>query len=99
MMANSQETTYNNRVERIIMNNTLLLRTWISDGRRTQMNIGDEVNITNFTTKRTGSSGCQHFIEAIDSYRLTVTLRILGEGNEVIQRNELTSEYAFFRKI
>jgi hypothetical protein len=81
------------------MSTTILLRTWVNDNRRTQIEIGDEVMIENFTTKRTGSEGCQHVIAQIDADELTVTLKIIGGGTEKIQRNELSSQYAFFRKI
>lgn len=82
------------------MSKTILLRTWVNDDRHTQLDVGDEVMIDDFTSRRTGLEGCQHRIASIDGDALTVTLRTVGHnGTEVIHRNELRPGYAFFRKI
>jgi N-dimethylarginine dimethylaminohydrolase len=82
------------------MRTTILLRTWVNDDRHTQMMVGDEVMIGDFTSKRTGTEGCQHIIHAFDGDALTVTLRTVGyNGTVVIHHNELNPGYAFFRKI
>lgn len=82
------------------MNTTKLLRTWVNDGRITEMLVGDEVNIEDFTTKPLNPDH-QYMIHRVDGQELRVILRSpqLHRALIVVDRNELTEDYAFFRKI